>query len=102
MDVPADGRRRGDLWKQPGQGSNTSASANERAVKLEPDPALGYDGAYWVGALSASAPAFPPRGTREAYSASISTRAWRSSSSSQGSGMGGGHPPRLRGGRELA
>ena len=44
----------------PVKGSNTSASANERAVKLEPDPALGYDGAYWVGALSASAPAFPP------------------------------------------
>jgi hypothetical protein len=29
-----------------------------RTVTIEPDPALGYDGTYFVGAISTSVPAF--------------------------------------------
>jgi len=38
----------------------TDDATSTRAVRLEPDPGLGYDGVYWVGAITASPPAFPP------------------------------------------
>jgi hypothetical protein len=44
----------------PVNGSATSVAFAERAVKLEPNPRLGYDGVYRVGAITASPPAFPP------------------------------------------
>jgi len=40
-------------------GSLPEGASNNRAVKLEPVPQLGYDGAYAVGTVSASRPAFP-------------------------------------------
>jgi hypothetical protein len=43
----------------PIRGSLPEGASNNRAVKLEPVPQLGYDGAYSVGTVSASPPAFP-------------------------------------------
>jgi hypothetical protein len=45
----------------PVKGSGGPAASSERAVKLEAVSEAGYDGIYWVGALTASPPAFPPR-----------------------------------------
>ena len=35
-------------------------ATSTRALRLKPDPVLGYDGVYSVGAITASPPAFPP------------------------------------------
>jgi hypothetical protein len=43
----------------PVKGGKESATSTERAMKLEPDPAVGYDGIYSVGVITASPPAFP-------------------------------------------
>lgn len=44
----------------PIKGNNASATSSDRAVRLEPNRDLGYDGVFVVGAITASLPAFPP------------------------------------------
>ena len=50
----------GICGSNPVKGSNDAPPSSERAVTLDADHELGYDGTYWVGALTATPPAYPP------------------------------------------